>query len=46
MNIENIDIKDLVLIGGGLFTLAIIVHGIWLPGAHVRIRCAWRFRRI
>lgn len=26
----NIDIKDLVLIGGGLFTLAIIVHGLWL----------------
>lgn len=36
MNIENIDIKDLVLIVGGLFTLAIIVHGIWL---------AWRSRR-
>ncbi|MCY4563519.1 MAG: cell division protein ZipA [Gammaproteobacteria bacterium] len=36
MNIENIDIKDLVLIGGGLFTLAIIVHGIWL---------AWRSRQ-
>lgn len=36
MNIENIDIKDLVLIGGGLFTLAIIIHGIWL---------AWRARQ-
>ena len=36
MIIENIDIKDLVLIGGGLFTLAIIVHGIWL---------AWRARQ-
>ncbi len=36
MNIENIDIKDLVLIGGGFFTLAIIVHGIWL---------AWRSRQ-
>ncbi len=32
----NIDIKDLVLIGGGVFTLAIIVHGIWL---------AWRSRQ-
>ena len=36
MNIENIDIKDLVLIGGGLFTVAIIVHGLWL---------AWRARQ-
>ena len=36
MNIENIDIKDLVLIGGGLFTLAIVVHGFWL---------AWRSRQ-
>ncbi len=37
MNIESIDIKDLVLIGGGLFTLAIVIHGIWL---------AWRSRRV
>ena len=36
MNIDNIDIKDLVLIGGGLFTLGIVLHGIWL---------AWRSRR-
>ena len=36
MNIENIDIKDLVLVGGGLFTVAIIAHGIWL---------AWRTRQ-
>ena len=36
MNIENIDIKDLVLIGGGLFTVAIILHGLWL---------AWRTRQ-
>ena len=36
MNIDNIDIKDLVLVGGGLFTVAIIFHGIWL---------AWRSRQ-
>ena len=36
MNIENVDIKDLVLVGGGLFTLAIVLHGIWL---------AWRARK-
>ena len=36
MNFENLDIKDLVLIGGGLFTLAIIVHGLVL---------AWRSRQ-
>ena len=32
----NIDIRDLVLIGGGLFIVATIVHGVWL---------AWRSRR-
>ena len=39
MNIENfqgLDIKDLVLIGGGLFTVVIISHGFWL---------AWRARK-
>ncbi len=36
MNIENIDIRDLVLIGGGLFIVAIIMHGLWL---------AWRSRQ-
>jgi len=36
MNFESIDIRDLVLIGGGLFTVAIILHGIWLT---------WRSRR-
>ncbi len=35
MNIENIDIKDLVLIGGALFTVGVIIHGFWL---------AWRSR--
>lgn len=36
MTFENIDIKDMVLIGGGLFTVAIIVHGLWI---------SWRSRR-
>ena len=35
-NFQNLDIKDLVLIGGGLFTVVIIIHGFWL---------AWRSRR-
>ncbi len=47
MNMENfqsMDIKDLVLFGGGLFTVVIIVHGFWQAWrsskAKVRVRIA------